>query len=465
MGADRVLLLFYVLLPLTALGYNATAQKLIVDTDMGFDVDDVGAVCLANALHDAGKVELLAVVHDTGCNLGIGGVSAINNFYGHNDVVLGAWKGKFGSDCNQHYEGTSGQNQYLSKIINQMGGPVKSSDGLMSGTDAYRKALAAAPDGSVNIASIGVTTNLADLLDTKGDSYSPMSGYDLIKAKVAKIVFMDGGYNFGCAAGNIGPNHECYGTAQRALKMPPNVRLVTSNKGANPDIYTGAGLQNHHPDNSPCKVAYKDWCCNPNGHGGDGGRLSWDPITVMIAGMDVGSVYQKEVNYGTQITADPDGSEHFFGGGTKNAQTDFAYDGAWNDIPGVIDGFLNKVPGSGPAPAPPSPPTPGATYTQHNGANCYGARDGHSAHGAKDLETPVTSSCGNFDTIEECEVKCDEMSGCDGVTVQKQNDGKWACFRKGDVNIWQCDQNSGFDTYTKNSAEWLVASLNTTDSS
>ena len=65
---------------------NATPQRLIVDTDMGFDVDDVMAVCLANTLHWLGEVELLAVVHDTGCHLGIGGPSAINHFYGHDNI-------------------------------------------------------------------------------------------------------------------------------------------------------------------------------------------------------------------------------------------------------------------------------------------------------------------------------------------------------------------------------------------
>jgi hypothetical protein len=62
-------------------GAAAPPQRLIIDTDMGFDVDDVGAVCLGNALADAGLVSLLAVVHNTGCKLGIGGVSAINHFY------------------------------------------------------------------------------------------------------------------------------------------------------------------------------------------------------------------------------------------------------------------------------------------------------------------------------------------------------------------------------------------------
>ena len=37
------------------------------------------------------------------------------------------------------------------------------------------------------------------------------------------------------------------------------------------------------------------------GKWGSSGRLSWDPITVMIAATDVGSVFEKEVNYGTQV--------------------------------------------------------------------------------------------------------------------------------------------------------------------
>ena len=39
---------------------------LIIDTDMSFDVDDVGAICIAHALMDRGEADLLAVVHSSG---------------------------------------------------------------------------------------------------------------------------------------------------------------------------------------------------------------------------------------------------------------------------------------------------------------------------------------------------------------------------------------------------------------
>ena len=321
--------------------------NVIVDTDLGFDVDDAVALCLANSLHQSGDIQLLATLHNTGCHLGVGGISSINNFYGHNDVLLGAYKGSFGSDCDTHFNGAFGQNQYLSKLVNDatVRGPVTSSDQVPSAVSAYRQALAKAQNESVNIASIGITTNIRDLLLSTPDNISSLSGYDLVSQKVAKIVFMDGGYNFGCAAGFIGDAKECYGSAQAALKsMPPNVRMVFSNKGSNPPIYTGANIQSYHPPNSPCRVAMKAWCCNPSGKDGTAGRLSWDPIAVMIASLGVRSVAEKEVNYGTQVSADANGAEHFYGNGTRNAQTDFASTNAPSEIVNAINSRLAILP-------------------------------------------------------------------------------------------------------------------------
>jgi hypothetical protein len=72
------------------------ATPLIVDTDMSFDVDDVGAVCVAHALHDLGEARLLAVLHDSGYPRGIGAASVLAHFYGHDEIPLGAYQGPFG---------------------------------------------------------------------------------------------------------------------------------------------------------------------------------------------------------------------------------------------------------------------------------------------------------------------------------------------------------------------------------
>lgn len=70
----------------------------------------------------------------------------------------------------------------------------------MSGKDApeavslLRKTLAAAKDGSVVIAQVGFSTNLARLLDSKADSVSPLNGVDLARKKVRLLSVMAGAF-------------------------------------------------------------------------------------------------------------------------------------------------------------------------------------------------------------------------------------------------------------------------------
>ena len=55
------------------------------------DVDDVVALCTLHALEDNGEVELLAVVHDTAPPPCAGVISAINHWYGRDDIPIGAY--------------------------------------------------------------------------------------------------------------------------------------------------------------------------------------------------------------------------------------------------------------------------------------------------------------------------------------------------------------------------------------
>ena len=81
----------------------APATKLIIDTDMSTDCDDVGALCIAHALEQRGEAELLAVVHDTGVSTGVGAVSSINHWYGRDDLLVGGYKGDYDRDVRGSY--------------------------------------------------------------------------------------------------------------------------------------------------------------------------------------------------------------------------------------------------------------------------------------------------------------------------------------------------------------------------
>ena len=83
------------------LSYLATSVfaqvNLIIDTDAGLDVDDIGALAVAHHLADQGKANILATIHCTGFELGIAAVNVINTYYGRPDTPLGAYKGPFGA--------------------------------------------------------------------------------------------------------------------------------------------------------------------------------------------------------------------------------------------------------------------------------------------------------------------------------------------------------------------------------
>lgn len=101
---------------------------------------------------------------------------------------------------------------------------------------------------------------------------------------------------------------------------------------------------------------------------------------------------------------------------------------------------------------------PVSKWTKGQGDNCYGTRDGgKTQHGAKDLETPPSSSCGVM-SLDDCKRKCMETKGCDGVTVRTAKAAEWnassqdqqyACFRKGNVDLGKCDHGTDFDTYVQ----------------
>ena len=167
----------------------ATPVRLIVDTDAGFDVDDVGAIGVANALADNGECEIIAIGHTNGFVKGIGGVSTLMRFSGRDapTTPLGSYKGPWAANPNAG-KGTS--DHYLSDLTDHYPCNVTSSAQTPTAVDVYRAALAASPYRSVRIASIGITTNMRDLLASPADAHSPLNGKDLVAEKVELVVRM-----------------------------------------------------------------------------------------------------------------------------------------------------------------------------------------------------------------------------------------------------------------------------------
>lgn len=259
-------------LPLALACLSAAPVQLIVDTDLGFDVDDVGALAVAHALADQGRVDLLGVVCNTGRDACIVGVDIINTFYGRGNMSIGSYKGRFGSYTD------NGQDSHYVNGLKGFAHRVNGRNDVASALDVYKAALQRAENKSVTIASIGELTNLQDLL--RSDS-------DLVRAKVKRVVYMDGDFNFGCADGVYGPNDECWKSAQYVVaNMPsPDVEQIFQLHGDNHNgWWVGRNPKCAMDESNPVKVAYQTACRNMwQGACDNFGRDSWDPNTVYTA--------------------------------------------------------------------------------------------------------------------------------------------------------------------------------------
>lgn len=171
-------------------------MKLILDTDMGNDIDDAMALAVIHALADRAEVDLLAVTVCKDNPWAAVYVDVVNRFYGRPSVPIGMVR-----DGKTRDEGCYVRDVAARKVDGEFVYPrsLKSSADAPEAVGLLRRTLAAQPDGSVVLVSIGFMTNLARLLDSVPDKDSQLSGKELVKQKVRLYVMMAGA--FGPSAG------------------------------------------------------------------------------------------------------------------------------------------------------------------------------------------------------------------------------------------------------------------------
>ncbi|MEM1210909.1 MAG: hypothetical protein AAGI68_01290 [Planctomycetota bacterium] len=225
---------------------------IILDTDLGGDIDDVGALALLHALADQGRCEILGFISDTAQPDAISAIHAINRWFGRGHLPVGRPRALKPLDT------------YASAVVRA------TSDALPEGHDAppavgvYRELLAHAPDRSVTIATIGVLFLVNELIDSGPDHCSPLTGRELIDAKVDRFFMMGGNYpgdptlpetNFR-AWKTPGVSRRC---VERITEIGRPITFIGSELGDRLHGYgTGARL-NDLPEDHPVRVAYLDF--------------------------------------------------------------------------------------------------------------------------------------------------------------------------------------------------------------
>jgi hypothetical protein len=223
-------------------------KKVIFETDMCLDVDDVGALAVLHHLANKKEVEILAVSFNEAHPSGAAAIDAINTWYGRGDIPVGIYKGDLPDPDPSKYLDA------VAKFPHDL-----DSESAPSSLDVYRQVLASQPDGSVTIISVGFLNNLNDLL--KADP-------DLVKKKVKELVIMlylDGD-SFQLS------RHKLQDTSLNVILNWPTP-IVHSPAG--PQVLTGTGLENTPAENPVREAYYKFFDDNFQG------RSSWDQMAVL----------------------------------------------------------------------------------------------------------------------------------------------------------------------------------------
>ena len=251
-------------------GVKRQPVNMILDADFGSSTDDLVALMMLNHYIDEGLVDLKGVVVDREGENNAGVVDIFNTYYGHPYIPVGL-------ECN----GVKNPRVFIPyngicDLKDAQGNPLfkRSFDAskCMDGWKLYRKLLSKAEDKSIVIVAIGFATSLAQLMESKADDYSKLSGVDLFAQKV-KAVYVQ--------AGRFEPEDSTSGYNMRAAskqaavfydKLPESVELIMS------PSYVGESM-NYLPedviadlswtDHNPIKAVYTNYTC-------DTGQRMWD---------------------------------------------------------------------------------------------------------------------------------------------------------------------------------------------
>lgn len=174
---------------------NNETIKIILETDIGNDVDDALALDMLYKYLDARKIELLGININKEGNYPPEFVDIMNTWYGYPNIPIGVVRN--GADCE-----TDALNYAKAVcLIKDKDGKVpfkhtlNNYNGLPDAHTLYRRILSSQPDNSVIIVSVGFSTNLARLLETQADEISPLTGKELVAKKVKLLCTMAGCFN------------------------------------------------------------------------------------------------------------------------------------------------------------------------------------------------------------------------------------------------------------------------------
>lgn len=253
--------------------------KLIFDTDIAEDCDDVGAMAVLHALSDKGELDILGMMVSMPVPYGAPALDAINTYFKRPDIPIGTLRNS------DDALGAANLDVYNKALAEQFPNDLKHADNAPNALGLYRELLASEPDTSVVIMTVGPLTNLYHLMHSTPDEHSGLNGMDLIRKKVKRFVMAGGklpqgsSYNF-----RITPDK----TEFVINNWPTEHWLIPNQLGDS--VFTGPELLTRTRSDNPIHVAYALY---REAHPQWEFRPSWDQMAVYIAARPHDKLFKK----------------------------------------------------------------------------------------------------------------------------------------------------------------------------
>jgi hypothetical protein len=240
---------------------------VILDTDAGGDCDDIGALFLLHGAVERGEARLLATMGCTSSKAIGPCLDSINRWFGRPEIAVGTLKD----------DGLLPNPGFSAEVVRRFPHAFAESREYPDAVTLYRQLLAKEPDHSVVVLAVGPLRNLANLLRSSADKDSPLDGRDLVARKVRRLDVMGGHY----------PPFASAKDAEWNFKMDPASASLICSEWPTEILFNGEGgstssgrrVTHEMPEHNPLTVAYTAY----PGVGYAGDRLSWDPVSCLVA--------------------------------------------------------------------------------------------------------------------------------------------------------------------------------------
>ncbi len=257
-------------------------KKIIFDTDLGLDCDDVIALDLLLSAAKAGECDLIGVTYSYLCRDACGCIYELLRQHGFESVPMGRLPIPAGR---KEYRGT-----YSPHAVAKFGREdTPTYDTVPDALPVLRRLLA--ENEHVTLAVVGSMMNIAALIASAPDDISPLGGKELMKRSVDEIAVM--GCNFShlnafnpqpnaiAPDGSVKPVWEwnIYADIPTARYMFDEcpVPIVSCPFELGYNLFSGQPIYDAGKGATPDSYCMEVYHCNVHGH------HSWDPATAFYA--------------------------------------------------------------------------------------------------------------------------------------------------------------------------------------